>query len=84
MRRQDSHSPLKRANSLAESELSSPTRLNKKIKKGYEMASYNKVLEFKESMSYRKKTSSGEYEPLEVLGNNEELRQFGTGVYLYF
>ena len=43
---------------------SSPTRLNKKIKKGYEMANYDRVLEFKNKQSYMRKTSDGDYQPL--------------------
>ena len=43
------------------SQSSSPTRLNKKIKKGYEMANFKKVQEFKDSQCYRKKNSDGDY-----------------------
>jgi hypothetical protein len=52
----------------------SPTRPNKKVKKGYEMASFEKVLDFKDSQSYRHKRGDGGYEPLGVWSNNEELK----------
>ena len=52
----------------------SPTRLNKKIKKGYEMASFKKVQEFKDSQFYRKRSPDGHYEPLAVCGDNHELK----------
>lgn len=59
-------SPLKRADSLgSNSELSSPMRLKKKVKKGYELASFNKAVEFKDSQSYRRKNEEGDYLPME-------------------
>ena len=48
------------------------------------MASFEKVLEFKDSQSYRYKTNEGDYELLNTCGSNLELKQFGLGVYLYF
>lgn len=39
----------------------SPTRLNKKIKKGYEMANFERVVEFKNKQSYLHKTPDGDY-----------------------
>ena len=66
------------------SELSSPMRLNKKVKKGYEMASFNKAMEFKDSQSYRKRNDEGDYLPMETCGENAELKEFGLGIYLYF
>lgn len=48
------------------------------------MASFEKVLEFKDTQSYRHKTREGDYEPLHTCGSNLELKEFGLGVYLYF
>ena len=65
--KKDSSSPLKRADSMGSgSELSSPMRLNKKVKKGYEMASFPKAVSFKDSQSYRKRNEEGDYLPMET------------------
>jgi hypothetical protein len=52
--------------------------MSKKIKKGYELANYNKALEYQNTQSYRikiKGTDGGDfYEPMSVWGSNEELR----------
>lgn len=76
-------SPLK-GGVVNKSEMSSPTRVRKGVKKGYEKASFSKVLEFKDTQSYRRKTPDGDYEPLDPCGNNDDMRQYGMGIYLYF
>lgn len=59
---------------MRESEVSSPTRLNKKIKAGYEMANYVKAVEYEHTQSYRLKMKSSDghddYEPMSIWSSN--------------
>lgn len=87
---EDSIAPI-RTNRKEASEASgnSPTRLNKKVKKGYELADYSKAVDYLHSMTYRKKVKNPndndeEYEPIDTCGPNDELKEYGLGVYLYF
>jgi hypothetical protein len=52
-------------------EMSSPTRVRKGIKKGYEMASFSKAVEFRDTQSYRHKKDDGVYESLDSCGSND-------------